>query len=144
MGQSTTILNDLKQAMKAKEPIRVSVLRMLVAALKNAEIEKGQELVEVEVNKVVEKEAKKRKEAIEMYQKASRSELVEKEKQELEVLQNYLPKKMSKEEVVAKVIKLKDGGKLGSNFGEAMKVAMVAFKGQADGKMVAEAIREVL
>lgn len=144
MGQSQTILNDLKLAMKAKEPIKVSVLRMLVASLKNAQIEKGKEFRESDTVKVIEKEAKKRVEAIEMYKKADRSELVEKEASELEILKTYLPKKMSKDQVVTKVKQLKEEGKLPDNFGDAMKAAMAEFKGKADGKMVAEAVKEVV
>jgi len=144
MAQTKTILSDLKQAMLLKQTDKVSVLRMLVAGLKNTQIEKGDELSEQEVLKVIKKEAKKRQEAILMYQKAKRDELVTKEKQELEILKQYLPEELGAEKVKKLILDLKESGELKDNFGGAMKLVMEKLKGQADGKMVAELLREML
>lgn len=144
MDQTKTITIDLKKAMLDKDAQKVSVLRMLVAELKNERIEKGKELTTEEELGVLKKAAKKRKESIEIYQKADRAELAAKETEELKVLQKYLPKEMSKEEVLKIVNQLKDEGGLGSNFGEAMKAAIVKLQGKVDGKIVAEAVKEVL
>lgn len=144
MGSSQTIVSDLKQAMLDKEVQKVSVLRMVVAALKNKQIEKGSDLTDDESLAILKKEAKKRNESIEVYKKAGRMELVEKEEGELKILSAYLPETMSKEEVVKRVGELKEKGALGANFGEAMKAAMAEFKGQADGKLIAEVIKETL
>jgi len=144
MDQTTTILNDLKQAMKDKKADKVSVLRMLVAELKNKKIEKGDELTNDEVLTIAKKEVKKRNDAIEMYKKASRQELVDKEKSEREILKSYLPEELSKEEVKKIITKLKEDGEIDADFSKAMKVVMAKLKGQADGKMVVQVVKEIL
>ena len=116
------------------------VLRMVVTGLKNAEIEKGKELDDNDVEQVLKKEAKKRREAIELYKKAERQELVEREEKELEVIETYLPEQMSKEKLEELVLKLKSEGKL-TDFGTAMKLVMAETKGQADGKMAAQVVK---
>ena len=144
MGKSQTILSDLKQAKKAKEADKVSVLRMLVAAMKNLEIEKKAKLESEDVLRVIKKEAKKRTEAIEMYKKAGRSELVEKETNELKIIKKYLPAIMGKEELVKIVSQMKEAGELGDDFGSAMKAVMTKVKGKADGGLVASVVKENL
>jgi len=129
--------------MKSKQADKVSVLRMVVTGLKNAEIDKGSELDDNGVEQVLKKEAKKRQEAIELYKKAERKELVEKEEKELEIIKAYLPEEMSEEKLVELVGKLKSEGKL-TDFGTAMKLVMCEVKGQADGKLVAKVVKENL
>ena len=143
MGQSQTILTDLKKAMKEKQADKVSVLRMLVAAINNAQIEKKGELTDGEVVKILNKEAKKRTEAIEMYEKAERAELVEKETKELEILKAYLPETMDKGQLEKLVKELKEAGELGEDFGANMRAVLAKTKGQADGKLVSEVVREL-
>ena len=139
-----TIEDALRQAMLKKEADKVSVLRMLVAGLKNSRIEKGEDLNEEDEMKVVKKEAKKRTEAIEMYKKAGRSELVEKETKELKMLKEYLPEEMGEEKIKEMVAEMKQAGKLGDDFGSAMKAVMGRLKGKADGKLVAAAVKQEL
>jgi uncharacterized protein len=145
MGQSeTTILNDLKQAMLNKEPQKVSVLRLVVASIKNKTIELNKELSDQEVTEILKKEAKKRQESVDIYRKAGREELASKEEAEIKVIKAYLPEEMSRDEIVKVVLKLKTEGKVTADFGLAMRAVLSELKGQADGKTVAEVVRQNL
>src|SRR6478609_732648 len=106
MDFQTRIDNDMKEAMKAREADRLSVIRMLKSALKNAAIEQGgaeARLDDAAAMSVVRKELKKRQDAIEGFQKGNRPELAEKERAEAEILNGYLPKGLSEEELKALV-----------------------------------------
>ncbi len=144
MVKTETIENDLKQAMLDKQADKVSVLRMLVAGIKNARIEKGEDLNEEDEIKVLKKEAKKRTEAIEIYKKAERNELAEKEEKELQVIKKYLPEEMGAEKIKEIVLEMKAAGELGDDFGSAMKAVMGKLKGGADGKLVAGVVKQEL
>jgi len=144
MGKTKVILDDLKQAMLKKQADRVSVLRMLTAELKNARIAKNADLDEVEEVGVLKKEVKKRQEAIEMYKKGKRQDLVDQEKAEIKIIKTYLPQEMGEAEVRQVVKEMKASGELGDNFGQAMKAVMAKLKGQAEGKLVAEAVKAEL
>lgn len=137
---------DLKEAMKSGDADKVSVLRMLNAALHNRQIEKGKDavLTDEEAMEVLRREAKKRKESVEAFTKGGRPELAEKEKSELALLGIYLPKQMSREEVAAAVEKVLAGLTDKSNQGLIMKAVMAQFKGKADGKMISEIVKENL
>ena len=129
---------DLTAALKAGETLKLSVLRMLVSELGYKQIDVQRELADEDVVVVVQNEAKKRREAIESFEKAGRGESVTKEKQELEILQAYMPKMMSEEEVMAELTKME----LPKDFGQAMRIAAPAFKGKADGSLVARLVNE--
>ncbi len=141
------IKNDLTVALKAGEAEKVSVLRMLMAALHNAEIEKRgksgtAELAAEEETTVLSKEMKKRKEAAELYRQGGRAELAEKEMKEAEIIAAYLPSMVGREEiekVVDEVMYTEKG-----EFGVIMKQVMGKLKGVADGKEVAAIIKERL
>lgn len=137
---------DLKEAMKAGNAELVGVLRMLSAAIHNKQIEKGKdkELADDDVLQVLTREAKKRKESIEAFEKGSRPELAEKEKKELSIIEAYLPKQMEREEVVVSVEKVLAGLEDKSNFGLVMKAVMQELKGKADAKMISEIVKEKL
>ncbi len=90
---------DLNEAAKARDQIRLTVLRLLKSALKNYEIEVGHDATPQEVMTVLQREAKKRRDSIEQYGNANRSDLVEEEQKELDVLEEYLPAKMSDDEL---------------------------------------------
>lgn len=137
--------NDLNTAMRNKDSVRVGVLRMLISELKNAQIDlkaNGKELNDEEISKVLSREAKKRRESIDVFQKAGRTDLYESEKAEMSVLEDYLPKQMSQAEVEAIVSKAVSENP-GANFGEIMKLVMPQVKGQADGKAVGEAVKKL-
>ncbi len=126
---------DLKTAMKAKEKIKVQTIRMVRAQLKDFQIAKRDELTEEDEISVLTNAAKKRKEALELYEKSDRQDLIEQEKQELEIISAYLPAQLSKEEV---------GASSPQDLGKVMGAAMKELKGKTDGKMVQEIVREKL
>lgn len=149
MSLKDRILEDLKFALKSKQKEKLSTLRLLSAAIRNKEIElrKTEEgLSDDEVIGVVSAEIKKRKEAIEHYEKAGRGELAEKERVEVEVLSQYMPEPMSEEEIRQHVIGII--GEIGAtgvkDTGKVMKLVMPIVKGRADGALVSKIVKEEL
>ncbi len=140
------LTQDIKEAMKAGNAEKLGVLRMVVSALNNKKIEKGKDavLTDEEALQVLSKEAKKRKESIDIFVKGGRPELAEKEKSELAIVESYLPKQMSREEVVAEVERVLSGLADKSNAGLVMKAVMAELKGKADGKIISEIVKEKL
>jgi uncharacterized protein YqeY len=141
------INNDLKEAMRAKDKLTLSVLRMLNTAVKNKEIaaRKGEDvfLTDEQVGEVIASEVKKRKDAIMEYEKGGRVDLADKEKKEIAILEKYLPEQASDEEIekIAREVVSSDG--IG-NFGKIMGQAMAKLKGRADGGRVGEVVKRVL
>ena len=147
MSLLLTISQDLKEAMKSKDSEKTDVLRFLLAQVQNRSIEKRgngekEDLTDEEVVKVFQKEVKKRREAIELFRKSSRDDLVQKELRELKCFEGYLPQELSREEISKAVEKVIASGE--KDFGVLMKEAMKELKGQADGKVVSELVREKL
>ena len=142
------IQEDFKQSMKNQAADRLGTIRMLMAALHNREIEKKGKtndsvLTDEEVLEVIQREAKKRREAAELYTKGGRNDLAEKESRELLIFQEYLPKQLSDDEVrkiLAEVI-AKSDLKTEKDFGKLMGEAMKSLKGKADAKKVGEMLR---
>lgn len=138
---------DMKTAMKEKAALKLSVIRMVKAALKNAEIDKkDHKLEEQDVLQVLQKEAKKRKEAAAEFEKGARPELVKKELEELKIIEAYLPKQLSKEEIEGEVKKILSEipAEEKINLGKVMGKVMPAFKGRADGSMVSAVVKGLL
>ncbi len=138
---------DLKESLLKKNPEKTGVLRFVLSLLQNREIEKrgtGQApvLTDDEVLEILQREVKKRKEAIELFRKGGRPELVEKETKEIVFINEYLPAQMPREDVAALVGELKNGGL--NDFNSLMKEAAKATRGRADGKLVSEIVREIL
>ena len=107
MGLQEKLLEDMKSAMKSGDQVKLDTVRMLRSQLKNANISSGKELSDQDVIGVLSKEAKKRKEAIELYKEGGREELAAKEEKEYEIIRSYLPEEMSEEalvEIIKKVI----------------------------------------
>ena len=146
MGLKEKIMADMKEAMKAKDTAKVSTLRLLLSEIKNREIDKRGELADDEVIAVIQKAVKQRKESIEQYEKAGRSELVEKEKRELEILESYLPQPLTEEELDALIDEtIKEVGATSvKDMGKVMKAIMPKVRGRADGKLVDQKVREKL
>jgi uncharacterized protein YqeY len=141
---------DLKDAMRAKDENRMSAIRMLKAAISNFELARtdpkngdhDKPIAEADLIGVVEKQIKQRRESIEMYQKGNRPELAAKEAAEIKVLEAYMPKQLSRDEVKKEV----EGiiAALGTKeFPKVMREAATKMKGRADGKMVNEVVREL-
>lgn len=139
MNTYEQIESHLKDAMKQGDALRVSVLRMSIAAIRNVEIvKKVKKLEEADVIQTLQKMAKEHKESIAQFQNGNRPDLVEKEKKELEIIQKYLPKEMSEEEL-ASIIKTtiqECAVTAKSDAGKVMKAVMEKVKGKADGKTV--------
>jgi uncharacterized protein len=141
--------SDLKEAMRAKEATRLSVLRMLKAALKNAAIEKGgadAQLDDAESMQVIRKQVKQRQDSIESFEKGGRAELAAKEKEELSILQSYLPQAMSAEElsrIVRETIS-EVGATSKAQMGAVMKALQAKVAGRADGKTLSGEVQKQL
>jgi len=140
---------ELKQAMLAKDQTKTSVLRMLISSLGYFEIQKGgagYSATEEDVMSVIQKEAKQHKDSIEQFKAAGRTDLVEKENKELEILQVYLPEQMSEEEIKKLVIEAieKTGASSQTDMGKVMGALMPKTKGKADGNIVSRIVREQL
>jgi len=136
------VSQQLKDALKAHDELRLSTTRMLLSAINYDRINKMHELSEAEEIDVVRKEAKKRSDAIEMYEKAGETERAEKEKLELAILNEFLPKGLSTEELTAIVDKAI--ATAGSDFGAIMKLVMAQTQGRADGRVISEMVRAKL
>ena len=135
---------DLTAAMKAGDALRVSVLRMLLSELNYKKIDLGRELTDEDAIGVLQKEAKKRREAIASYTAGRRTEQAESEGRELAILTAYLPQQMSEEEVRAEIHQEMQKVGQPADFGAAMKVFSPMFRGKADGGMVARLVKEEL
>ena len=145
MKLSERIFEDIKAAQKNGETERLGVLRFLLAQIHNREIEKGAQatgLPDEEVMQVLQKEAKKRREAITLFAQGNRLDLVRKEEGELKILETYLPPALSRAEIGKVVDDLRGEGV--SDLNGLMKAAMQRLKGQADGRLVREIIEEKL
>ena len=138
--------DDLKAALKATETEKVSVLRMAKAALKNREIDKRDALSEDDIHAVLSSLSKQRKESIELFAKGGREDLAEKERRELSVLQSYLPKELSQEEldsIISEAIRESSATSL-KDIGNVMRLVMPRVRGAADGKVVNQQVRSLL
>lgn len=140
------LTEDLKSAMKSADQVTVGVLRLLLSALQNKEIEKrarNVELTDEDVSRVILSEAKKRKDSIDIFHQGGREDLVLKEKEELAIIEKYLPEQLSVEEI-EKVVDRVLSALPKKDFGAAMKEATRELRGKADSRLVAEIIKKKL
>ncbi len=140
-------LNDaMKAAMKARDTLRLSAVRMVRAAIKNREIDGGAELDDKAVTDVISTMAKQRRESIRMYREGNRLELAEKEELELAVLLEFLPIQLSTDEIDTLVRQaISDISAAGAkDMGRVMKAVTPLTAGKADGKVVSDAVRRLL
>lgn len=153
---------DLADAMRARDETRKSALRLLMAAIRNAEIPRAPEdeaeleriaaagrppgLDDEGVSDVIQKQVKQRRDSIDQYRKANRQDLVEKEQAELAVLESYLPQQASREEIeeAARKFVAETGASGPRDIGKVMPLIMAEFKGRADGRIVSEVVRSLL
>ena len=140
------LLSDLQRAMKDQDVPRRSTLRLLRAAIADAEIQAKQSLNETDELKVIAREAKRRRDAIEEYMPLGRLDLVEQARTELAIIENYLPKQVSREEVeeVARQVIADIGGKSSAPIGEVMRRMMAQLKNRVDGRVVSQVVQEML
>ena len=137
---------DLKAAMKSGDKRRVGTLRLVLAGLKNERIQAGRELTAEEVEAALRRAVKQRKDSIEQYAKGGRQDLVDGETEELAILEGYLPKGMSDDEVEAAIqaVIAEKGLSSSRDVGLAMKELMARHKGRVDGKRAQEIARRLL
>jgi hypothetical protein len=146
MGLQERLLEDMKDAMRRGDVTRRDTVRMIRAAVKNAEIDWQREATDAEIEDIIRREVKRRQEAVEMFRQGRRDDLVAEEEAQLAILDEYLPEQMSRDEieqvVVAAVAELGATGP--AQMGPVMREVMARLKGQADGRLVNEVVREVL
>ena len=164
MALKQKIQEDFKKFLKGKKEIEVSTLRMLKAAifnrekekryklskekpdLKEKDLEKESQLTDEEIVQVIFSEIKKRKESILLFEKGKREDLVEKEKEEIKILEKYLPEQLSAEEIkkMAKEVIKKTGAREPKDMGKVMGHLMPKLKGKAEGGLVSKIVKELL
>ena len=137
---------DLKTALKQSDKLKLSVLRMAKAAVKNQQIDKGRELLDEEILAIFSTLAKQRRESIEQFSKGGRDDLVSQESQELLILQSYMPVQLSVEELNAMILQAikESSAETEGDMGKVMKILAPRIKGVADGKWVNNRVRELL
>lgn len=148
MSLHEQLMADMKQAMMDKEAgrLRLSVIRLIRAAVKNKEIELQRELSETEIEELIAHEVKMRRESLTDFQRAARDDLIAQTEEEINILLAYLPQQMSATEVRAVVQHAIEqaGAQTEKDLGRVMALVMPAVKGRADGKMVNTLVRQLL
>jgi uncharacterized protein len=149
MTLQSQVDNDIKDAMRARETVRLNALRMLKSAMKNAAIEKGGAetiLDDAEASGVIRKQIKQRQDAIEGFEKGGRLELAATERVEIEVLSAYLPAALSPDEVtaLAREAIAEAGATARQQMGAVMKIATAKAAGRVDGKTLSQAVQKLL
>ena len=146
MSLKATLTSAMKEAMKAKDKVRLGTVRMILSAIKNKEIDAGGELDDAAVISVMSTLAKQRREAAEAFRNGDRLELAEQEEAELVVLQSFLPEQLSEAKVRALVdaVVADLGASSMKDMGRVMKVLTEKTLGQADGKLVSSLVKERL
>ena len=149
MSAAERFQTDLRDALRAGDKTRVGTIRLLVAAIRNAEIARtdpknrdhGKPLDEVAVVTIIRREIRQRRESIEAFEKGGRTDLVDQEKSELAILEDYLPAQLSREEIAEHVGKLIED--LGPELRKVMPRAQQELRGRADGGAIAGVVREL-
>ena len=136
----------MKEAMKAKDSVKLGTVRGVISAVKNQEIDLKKELSEEEILTIVSREVKKRKEASVLYEKGNRPELKDKEIQEMKILQTYLPEQVSEKDLRRRIQEViaETGAEGMKDFGKIMKTLVPEFKGKADNGLIKELANEYL
>ncbi len=148
MSLKDMLNEDMKAAMKEKEAgkLRLSVIRMTKAAIKNIEIDKKKDLSEEEVIDVLAREVKQRRDSIAEYEKANREDIVNTLKEEIAILMKYLPEQLSADEIrkLAQEVVAEVNPSGPRDMGKVMSKLMPKVKGKADGKLVNEIVKELI
>ena len=146
MALRERLSEEMKAAMKAKDDLRLSTIRLVRSSVKNRDIELKRELDDREIVEVIAYLSKQLRESIRLFGEAGRQDLVEKEERELNVLLEFLPQQLSREEVAALVDTAiaETGAQGGKDMGKVMKALMPHVSGRADGKLVSDVVREKL
>ncbi|HIQ05233.1 MAG TPA: GatB/YqeY domain-containing protein [Anaerolineae bacterium] len=146
MGLQEQLTQDLKEAMRAGDQARKLAIRSVKTAIRNAEVEKGGALTEQEVQAIIARQIKMRRDAIEQFRQGGREDLVAQEQAELDALRAYLPRQLTRDEIAerARAIIEQVGAQGQQDMGKVMKPLMAELRGQADGRLVSQVVRELL
>lgn len=138
--------DDLKQAIRGRDKLRSSVIRLIMAAIKNTEIAKQASLDEADILGIITKEARQRKESIEAFRQGDRQDLVAQEEAELAILKDYLPRQISRDEIITYARKVIDqvGAQGPRDKGKVMTQLIPQLKGKADGREINAVVTELL
>jgi len=138
--------NDLKQAMRGGDTLRRSVLRLVLSAVKNAEIARQSALEDSDILGIIAKEARQRQESIEAFKQGNRQDLLDKEEAEMVVLQEYLPQQITRDEIVAEARRIIEevGAQGPGDKGKVMPKLIAELKGKADGREINAVVTELL
>ena len=140
------LLADMKEALRAKDSLRLNTIRSVISAIKNQEIDLRKDIEEEDILTLVTREVKKRKEASALFKEGGRTDLMEKEDQERVILQAYLPEQVSEEELRKRIQEViaETGAEGMKDFGKIMKVLVPEFKGKADNALIKDLAGEFL
>src|SRR5512136_51316 len=146
MSLEEKLVEEMKQAMKANDKLKLSTVRMIRSALKNKEIELRKNLEDEEVAKVIQAMVRKGEESVEQFQIGGRMDLVDKEKKEIEILKSFLPQPLSQEEILKIIDQSIQETQASSpkDIGKVMKSVMPKLAGKADGKLINQLVKEKL
>jgi uncharacterized protein YqeY len=147
MSLRDRLTEDLKQAMKARDQLRMDVIRMIKAAVLNKEVEQKKDLDDAEMSRVMTALIKQRRESVEHFEKAQRTELAAKERQEITIIEGYLPAALSAQELdtIIQSALAETGARSLKDMGAAMKAVTARLAGQViDGKLVSDLVRAKL
>jgi len=146
MSLEERLMDEMKQAMKSNDKVRLSTIRMIRTAVKNKEIDLRNKLDDDEILRVIQGMVRKSEESIEQFKAGGRMDLVEKETKEIEILRSYLPQALSKEDVIRIIdesIRETEASSL-KDLGKVMKSVMPKLTGKADGKLINQLVKERL
>lgn len=145
-GLKERLNNDLKQAMRGGDKVRRSVIRLVLASVKNAEIARQAALEDSDILGAIAKEARQRQESIEAFKNGNRHDLVTQEEAELVILQEYLPQQITRDEIIAEARRIIDevGAQGLSDKGKVMPKIITQLKGKADGREINAVVTELL
>ncbi|MGI9950828.1 GatB/YqeY domain-containing protein [Moorellaceae bacterium AZ2] len=140
------LTRDMKEALKSHDKVRLQTIRMVLASIKNAEIERRRPLNDEEIVNVIQREIKMRKEALEQFMRGGRQDLVRQAEAEIGVLEEYLPRQLSEEELLAVIRDTirEVGAQSGKDVGKVMAALMPKIRGRADGKRANQVVKELL
>jgi len=140
------LADDLKQALRGGERVKCSVIRLTMAAIRNAEIARQVDLNDADILGVIAKELKKRQESIEAFKQGNRQDLVAKEEAELAILNEYMPEQMTRDEIIAEARRVIEevGAKGPADKGKVMSRLVAQLKGKADGREINEVVTGLL
>jgi uncharacterized protein YqeY len=149
MGLKEQLVEDMKSAMRSKETARLDTIRLLRASIQRLEVDRtdrknpnyGVAITENDYIGVVQKEIKQRRDSIEAFEKGGREDLAEKERVEMTIMEQYLPRQLSRDEIVAAITPLIE--REGKDFRKIMPLASKELKGKADGRLINEVVKEL-